>query len=937
MTAPSEALCAAMAGRYEIERELGQGGMATVYLARDLKHHRQVAIKVVEPELAASIGSERFLREIATAARLTHPHILPLYDSGEAGGFLYYVMPYVEGESLRDRLVREKQLPLDEALQIAREVADALSYAHSHDVVHRDVKPANILLESGHAVVADFGIARAVAAAGGEKLTATGVVVGTPAYMSPEQTGGSSRLDGRSDQYSLGCVLYEMLAGQPPFTGPTVESLVHQHLSVAPHPVTAVRSSVPLAVERAITKALAKTPADRYATPGEFATALTAEVEPLPAPRTRSGRWWAVPIAAVLVALVAVAVWQAWWPFGGPGGPPPTKKDWILVAEFESAPADTMVAVASHDLLSAALDQSRIVATVPPDQIRRALTMAGKPGNARVDAELARELAYRGSVRAVLEGKVGRLGPAYSLVLRLVDADTTRVILTESAVAKDETALMPVIGNLAKKLRRGLGENRAALRATRPLTVAMTPSFEAYKLYVQAERVHRSQTANRQALALYREAVALDSSFARAWSMMGTSYFNVGLTDSACYCLEQALRYPDRLTAAQRDGIGVRFAVYENDLRRVLAICNRILAENPNDAGALVTSAGALMGMARFEESAERLRRAMKLSPFGPSDVMWLNLGINMRLLRRFHEAREAFSHLGVWKWGNLALTEMAAGRFATADSIVTRNLDDTRANEETPGVARATLARIQYARGSLRASAESFARAVAQSNAAGAGTDARFWEGLAVEAVAVSGRAFPLPAEPQPRDTTPMGVVTRGLWATVGGDRALAQRCANEARSFPARRVADQGSAPLVLRARVALLEGHPQEAIDLLGEPAAAPVELGMPNNGRGLTFARWTLADAFEALGQPDSATAYLERDLVIPFEPDHSSYIHHRLALLYVRLGRLAEAERHLMSAERIWDRPDPEVRRMLDEARTAVRSARGMASSEAQKR
>ena len=216
MTAPSEALCAAMAGRYEIERELGQGGMATVYLARDLKHHRQVAIKVVEPELAASIGSERFLREIATAARLTHPHILPLYDSGEAGGFLYYVMPYVEGESLRDRLVREQQLPLDEALQIAREVGDALSYAHSHDVVHRVVKPANILLESGHAVVADFGIARAISAAGGETLTETGMTVGTPAYMSPEQAAGAKNLDGRSDLYALGCVLYEMLAGQPP-------------------------------------------------------------------------------------------------------------------------------------------------------------------------------------------------------------------------------------------------------------------------------------------------------------------------------------------------------------------------------------------------------------------------------------------------------------------------------------------------------------------------------------------------------------------------------------------------------------------------------------------------------------------------------------------------------------------------------------------------
>ena len=204
MHAPPETLRAALAGRYDVERELGQGGMATVYLARDLKHRRPVAIKIVRPDVAAVLGSERFLREIDTAASLTHPNILPLYDSGEAGGFLYYVMPYVEGESLRLRLDREKQLPLDEALQIAREVADALSYAHNHGLVHRDIKPANILLESGHAVVADFGIARAVTAAAGETLTETGMALGTPAYMSPEQAAGSKQLDGRSDLYSLG-------------------------------------------------------------------------------------------------------------------------------------------------------------------------------------------------------------------------------------------------------------------------------------------------------------------------------------------------------------------------------------------------------------------------------------------------------------------------------------------------------------------------------------------------------------------------------------------------------------------------------------------------------------------------------------------------------------------------------------------------------------
>jgi len=270
-------LNAALKDRYQVERELGEGGMATVYLAEDLRHKRRVALKVLKPELAAVVGGERFLTEIETTARLQHPNILPLFDSGEADGFLFYVMPYVDGESLQDRLEREKQLPVDEAVRIATEVADALHSAHGHGVIHRDIKPANIMISQGRPVVADFGIALAVSAAGGHRLTETGLSLGTPHYMSPEQATGDRVLGPSSDIYSLGCVLYEMLVGEPPYTGGSAQAILGKIITCEPEPVTASRRSVPAHVDAVVAKALEKLPADRFASAADFAKALNDE------------------------------------------------------------------------------------------------------------------------------------------------------------------------------------------------------------------------------------------------------------------------------------------------------------------------------------------------------------------------------------------------------------------------------------------------------------------------------------------------------------------------------------------------------------------------------------------------------------------------------------------------------------------------------------
>jgi tRNA A-37 threonylcarbamoyl transferase component Bud32 len=319
VTQQTDRLNTALAGRYRIERELGQGGMATVYAAHDLKHDRKVALKLLKPELAAVLGADRFVVEIKTTASLQHPHILPLFDSGTADGFLFYVMPFIEGETLRDKLNRETQLGVDEAVRIAREVLDALQYAHEHGIVHRDVKPENILLHGGHAMVVDFGIALAVSAAAGGRMTETGLSLGTPHYMSPEQATAEKEITARSDVYSLGSVLYEMLTGQPPHLGGSAQQIIMKIVTETPRPVTELRKSVPSHVEAAVMTSLEKLPADRFASAADFARALGnpsritwqyPSRSGAPPAAARGNRWltWATAAGALIVTGVAVAI-----------------------------------------------------------------------------------------------------------------------------------------------------------------------------------------------------------------------------------------------------------------------------------------------------------------------------------------------------------------------------------------------------------------------------------------------------------------------------------------------------------------------------------------------------------------------------------------------------------------------------------------------------
>ena len=497
MPALLDSLREALADRYAVQREVGRGGMATVFLAEDLKHHRSVAIKVLHAELAAALGAERFLREIEIAARLQHPHIVPLYDSGSAAGLLYYVMPFVEGESLRDRLTREKQLSLEDALRVATEVASALAYAHSRGVVHRDIKPENIMLSGGTAVVADFGIARAVSAAGdGQHLTQTGTIIGTPAYMSPEQATGSNEVDARSDQYSLACVVYEMLVGQPPFTGPTAQAIIARHSIDMVSPPSIVRNTIPDAVEEAILRGLSKVPADRYPTATLFAEALntpsavTGAVRraTLAGARVRPRPWLRALPVGVGLALVAVGgvllVRRRVVPgAGADGGLDPRR---VAVMYFEDLSSRNDLAYLANGLTEALIDAlSRVpslsvlsrnavaqyrTSTMPPDSVSRALG-AGT--------------LVQGTVEAVRRG--------YRVTVRLIDgasgADFKRASFEQPAgsvlAMRDSLA-----GRVVDFLRTRLGEE-VRLRETR----VATRSVAAWSLLQRAEQAKQRADA----------------------------------------------------------------------------------------------------------------------------------------------------------------------------------------------------------------------------------------------------------------------------------------------------------------------------------------------------------------------------------------------------------------------------------------------------------
>jgi serine/threonine-protein kinase len=427
-----ERLRSALADRYRLERQVGQGGMATVYLAEDLKHNRRVALKVLRPELAAALGHERFVREIEIAAQLQHPHILPLFDSGEADGFLYYVMPFVDGESLRERLTREGQVPIAEAVRILREVVDALAHAHASGVVHRDIKPDNVMLSGRHAVVTDFGVAKAVSAAGSDKLTTVGMALGTPTYMSPEQAMGETNLDQRADIYSVGALAYELFTGHPPFEKPTPQQLLAAHVLEKPEPPTARRPELSPALSGLVMRCLEKEKEQRWQTAEEmleplelagtpsggitptFTRPLPATMKPQPAKR-----WLGIGVAAAL----ALAAAGAWFMFGRTGSSGSGRIEQVAVLPFQDLSGKDKVFVdAMHDALIGALVRKQVVGVVSRNEVMRFRDGGG------TTADIAKAL----HADAVMETTVFRDGDRMRINAQLVEPVSLRYVWSQT-------------------------------------------------------------------------------------------------------------------------------------------------------------------------------------------------------------------------------------------------------------------------------------------------------------------------------------------------------------------------------------------------------------------------------------------------------------------------------------------------------------------------
>ncbi|MGE5728389.1 MAG: protein kinase domain-containing protein [Gemmatimonas sp.] len=700
-----EQLQQSLGGSYELVRTLGAGGMATVYLAHDLRHGREVALKVLHPDLGSALGPERFQREIRLAARLQHPHILTVLDSGETGGRLWFTMPYVEGESLRDRLERERQLPVADAVRIATQAAQALQYAHSHGVIHRDIKPENLLLtEDGNTLVADFGIARSLAASG-SKLTETGVTLGTPAYMSPEQASGEADVSALSDIYSLGTVLYEMLAGEPPFTGPTAQAVIAKRFTSTAPDVRLARPTVPEGVALAVAQALAPVPADRFANAADFARALTsasattqtaatvsAQNAPASASRSdaaahppsshafasRSRR----PLFAALVLGVAIGLGLLFGWSRNRSGDRPTGVRLVAVLPFENI-GDTSAAYFADGITDAVRGK---LTSLPGLQVTASSSSGEYRHTTKTSQQIARELGVDylligkvrwaksadGTSRVQVSPELIKAASASTAWQESFDANLTDVFKVQTDIAS----------RVATALNVALGDS-----AQRKLVERPTTNLAAYDAFLRGDAASGNMSAVdavslRRAAGFYEQATAIDPGFALAWTRLSRAYAgeyaNGAPSQDVAELSRQAAERGLELAPERSDGhlaLGDYYANVKADFQRAASEYAEGLRRSPSDVDLLTAASLNQQSLGQWDSALVTLTRASKLDP--RSIVTGRRLGFTLLRLRRYPEAvavAERTLALGPDKLAlieNRAMIELAKGDLASARSII--------------------------------------------------------------------------------------------------------------------------------------------------------------------------------------------------------------------------------------------------------------------------
>lgn len=1039
-------LQAALGAGYRIEKELGGGGMSRVFLAEEVRLGRRVVVKVLPPEMAAGVSVDRFEREIQLAAKLQHPHVVPLLTAGSSGDLLYYIMPFIEGESLRAKLAHEGELPVPEVLRILRDVLDALAYAHRHHVVHRDIKPDNILLSEGHALVTDFGVAKAVAESSGRHtLTSMGVALGTPTYMAPEQATADPHTDHRADIYALGVMAYEMLSGRPPFGATTAQGMLAAHVTEAPEPVTKHRATVPPALNELILRCLEKKPADRWQRAEELVPHVVGMLTPTGGttptgtqPVISSGteaaiaRGHPVRVASVfalasigVLALVyflvqviglpdwvfygAIALMAAGLPimlltghherkralarssgritvtpaggiqrhftwrkalvgggvaFAGLGvfsagymamralgiGPAGTllttgalrERERLLLADFENFTADTTVGESVTELLRIGLAQSRAVSLMEPSQVSDVLGRMGRAREAAVTPDLAKEISAREGLKAYIAGEVRSVGSGYVVSARVVSAGTDDALVSEKETAESATDIIRAVDHLSDRLRERIGESLRYVRADPPLDRFTTSSLEALRLYARAnEAANRGDS--RRSVALLKEAVTLDSTFAMAWRRMGgtmatTLVSEMGTEGMAAFRRAYALR--DRLSDRERYMVDAGYWLYvENNVERTITSYEALLEKYPDDVTALNNVALSYSRLGQFAQRDSALRRAIATGQ-APA-VAYSNLvgGLRYRGL-----LAQADTVLDLW-----------AKRFPGSPQILQNQaeLAGDRMNWTE-------MMRIAEGVGPQQPTLDVWAL---NARASVAQLHGRFAEADRLREEAIGTNAERFNVKPEERDfRVELARVSRQIWfaedrarfgprveemwkrnqrLTAGlspmqqrhfdflalfaqvGRPQRARQLLEELGALMGPRGMEQPAIRLTIRRReawIAAADGRPQEAVGILR---------GVRDENRecGLCDLNW-LADAYDRAGNADSALAYYERYLETPgirlaADDNWLARTLHRVGELHEAKGNRPKAAGYYHRFVDLWKNADPELQPSVRDAKARL--------------